>query len=122
MILGTGIDIIEVSRIQSAIQKEGFVSRVYTEAEWAYICARNKDPQVAAGIFSAKEAVAKALGCGFSGIGWRDIEILRDDRGRPYTILHDRAYSVMQSLGGSIVHVSITHLKGVAAANAIFEG
>ena len=89
-ILKTGIDLIEVERFRSQrpeIRKR-FIDRVYTEAEKDY-CGNND--QHLAGRFAAKEAVAKALGCGIGEIGWQEIEILNDEFGAPVLHLHGKA-------------------------------
>lgn len=87
MVIGIGNDIIEVARIQSNIETHGdrFLNRVFTQAEQEY-CLKHRDSAVHfAGRFAAKEAVAKALGTGFSqGVSWLDIEILNDGHGKPY--------------------------------------
>jgi holo-[acyl-carrier protein] synthase len=75
--------------------------------------------EIAAGIFAAKEAVAKALGTGFDGFGPGDIEILPDAKGRPVCRLMGGA---LAATGGGRMHVSVTHEGGMAAATAIWEG
>jgi len=121
MILGTGIDIIEVERIESATKKNAFIERIFTTAEQDYFEKTNYNPQTVAGAFAAKEAVAKALGVGFGYVKWKDVEILHDENGKPYVILHDGAYERMNDLAGKRVHVSISHIKQLAVAQAILE-
>lgn len=121
MVVGTGIDIIEVERIRRAAEKRSFLERVFTEEECEYYEQRNCCPETLAGTFAAKEATAKALAAGFNGINWRDIEILRDEAGKPYVRLWNAAVQRMQSLGGSAIHVSISHIKTLAIAQAILE-
>ena len=122
MILGTGIDIIEVERIKKAAAKEGFMERVFTEAERQRLKLGNNDPQRIAGAFAAKEAVAKALGTGIGIIEWREIEITHDEKGRPLAVLSGKALRLMKSMGGRMLHVSISHIRDMAAAQAILEG
>jgi len=122
MILGTGIDIIEVDRIQSAAERPAFLEKIFTPNEQAYYKKCGCNPQTLAGTFAAKEAIAKALATGFNGIGWRDIEILRDENtGKPYVKLWNAALERMHDLGGSHLHLSISHIKSAAVAQAVLE-
>lgn len=122
MILGCGIDIIEVERIARAAEKEGFMNRVFTGAERQRFSQYNDDPDRIAGAFAAKEAVAKALGTGIGSVEWKEIEILHRDGGQPYAELTGGAKKRMGELGGSRLHISISHVKTMAAAQAILEG
>ncbi|MDR0841116.1 MAG: holo-ACP synthase [Christensenellaceae bacterium] len=120
MILGTGIDIIEVERTQRAAAKAGFAERVFTVEERALIAKRRNDAQTIAGIFAAKEAVAKALGRGFfGGMSFQDVEILHEPSGRPVARLRGAAAERLLELNATQVFVSISHIKAVAVANAI---
>lgn len=121
MVVGTGIDVIEVERIRRAADQPAFLDRIFTESECAYYRQCNSDPQTLAGTFAAKEAAAKALAAGFNGISWQDIEILRDETGKPYVRLWNAAKARMQTLGGNTMHVSISHIKTLAIAQAILE-
>ena len=121
MVIGTGIDIIEVERVAAAAKREAFISKVFTEAERDYFHNSGSGNQSIAGIFAAKEATAKALTVGFRGIRWTDIEILHDENGRPYTVLRNGALERMQALEGKKVHISISHIKELAVAQAILE-
>jgi holo-[acyl-carrier-protein] synthase len=121
-ILGTGVDIIEIGRIENAIKNPAFVNRVYTANEIEYFASRGGNPCHAAGNFAAKEAVLKALGTGLRDIGWKDIEILRDTLGKPFVILYGSAKSMAEEAGIKSVHVSISHSRGNAIAQAIVEG
>ena len=120
MILGLGIDLAEVARIARACEKAHFRSRIFSENENARIDERGM--QTAAGIFAAKEAVAKALGTGFRGFAPDSIEILTDELGRPECRLYKGALERMQKMGASRILVSITHTNDTAAAVAILEG
>lgn len=122
MILGTGIDIIEVDRVAKAAAKERFMTHVFTDAERLYFAKYNNDPAHIAGAFAAKEAVSKALGTGIGAVEWKEIEILHHDNGKPYAKLYGDAQKRMQELGGETLHISISHIKAVAAAQAILEG
>ena len=121
MILRTGIDLIEVERFRSQKPeiRERFIARVYTEAERAY-CGEND--QHLAGRFAAKEAAAKALGCGIGEVSWQEIEILNNEAGMPVLHLHGNAAERARQLGLTTWSVSITHLKEYAAATAAAIG
>ena len=88
MITGIGTDLVEIARVQKAIGRSSFLEKIYTEKERELIAVRAVR---AATNFAAKEAVAKALGCGFSGIAPIEIEVLRKPSGMPYVVLHGRA-------------------------------
>ncbi|MDR1832376.1 MAG: holo-ACP synthase [Fusobacteriaceae bacterium] len=115
-LVGIGNDIIEVSRIEKAVQKERFQKRVFTENEIAVMEARKTKYEGYAGRFAGKEAVAKALGTGVSGFGWNDIEILNDRRGKPYVLLHG---PIPELYPGIRIEVTISHLKEYAVATAV---
>jgi len=113
MIIGTGVDITEVSRLKQAIDKWGddFLDRVFTPGELANAKTRGHLHQHLAGRFAAKEAVFKALGD--SRLSWKDVEVLNDKEGKPFCkILNSKIKKVD-------VHISISHVKNYAVANAI---
>lgn len=120
MVLGLGLDLVEIGRIAKACEKPHFRARIYTQTENAHIDARGA--QTAAGIFAAKEAVAKALGTGFRGFGPAAIEVDVDELGKPLCALSGKALERMRALGAETIHLSITHTDGMAAAVAILEG
>lgn len=123
MILGVGVDIIEPERIERAMDNARFMERVYTESERERIAqAGRSGAQRAAGIFAGKEAAVKALGCGFNGVGMRDVEILSDEAGRPHIAMHDGAERMMRALGASHVHIAISHIERAAVAFVVLEG
>lgn len=125
MIVGLGVDIAEVARVQAAIERRGgaFLRRIYTPAEAAY-CERFKNKfERYAGRFAAKEAAMKALGTGWSrGIRWIDLEIIREPGGRPTLKLSGVAQKVADRLGVKRISLSITHTAEQAFAQVIFEG
>ena len=126
MILGIGMDLCQIARMEKAIERPGFVERFYPPAEVERMRAASgaRRAEIAAGLFAAKEAVAKALGTGFSGFGPADIEITPDAAGRPCCALRRGALERARSLcgGGFSIWVSITHDGGMAAATAVIEG
>jgi len=124
MIFGTGIDIIEVSRIRASCERFGerFVHRILRASEIQY-CQSHREPSpFVAARFAAKEAVSKAFGTGIGArLGWLDIEIARHHTGQPYVILHDRARALHQQVDGGAWHLSLSHTEFYAAAVAILE-
>lgn len=126
MILGIGIDLCEIARMARAIEKPRFVERVYAPSEQARLSAAsdNRRAEIAAGLFAAKEAAAKALGTGIAGFGPADIEISPDESGMPRCALRGGALARAGALAGGKpwrMWVSITHEAGMAAATAILE-
>ena len=125
MIVGMGIDIAEVKRIQAVIesQKERFLRRVFSPDEAAY-CEQFKNKyERYAGRFAVKEAAMKALGTGWSrGVRWVDLEVVRQRGGRPTLFLKGEAKKIADALGVKNIAVSITHTAEQAIAQVIFEG
>ncbi len=125
MILGTGIDIIEVARIAASFEKFGerFVNRVLLPDEIAY-CLRHKNPAPFLAVrFAAKEAISKAFGTGIGAqLGWRNMEIRRKESGEPYVLLHGQGVELFAARGARRLIVSLTHTENYAAATAILEG
>jgi holo-[acyl-carrier protein] synthase len=113
--LRTGVDIIEVARIDAAIlrHRDRFFNRFFTPQE--LIEAEGRTPALAAR-FAAKEAVAKALGCGIGDVGWKDIEVLRDERRRPAVRLHGAARAQAEALGLRQWSLSLSHTHEHAIA------
>lgn len=116
--LATGIDIIEISRIRASLEKFGdrFLERVYTQPEAALY---RKRPHDLAARFAGKEAVMKALGTGAKGIGWKEIEILPNQRGKPLVYLHGRATERAKEMGLEGIDVSLSHSRDLAVAIAV---
>lgn len=117
----TGIDIIEIERIDHAVERWGnrFLQRIYTPGEIAHCRGR---VQSLAGRFAAKEAVSKALGVGIRILRWRDIEILPDRRGKPIVHLHGKAADIAKRQGLTGFDVSITHSRTDAVAVVVAWG
>ena len=124
MIIGMGVDIAEVERIQSAIERYGdtFRRRIYTPAERDY-CEQFKNKyERYAGRFAAKEAAMKALGTGWRrGVRWVDFEVVREAGGRPTIALDGAAKEIATQLGVKRISLSITHTSSQALAQVIFE-
>jgi holo-[acyl-carrier protein] synthase len=122
MIAGLGVDIVEIGRMSVALQRHpGLRDRLFSADEQAYCDARNRPEIHYALRFAAKEAVLKALGTGFSGMRFTDVEVVRDAGGRPVPRLAGRAKEVADGLGVVELHLSLsyTHTTAVASAVAI---
>ncbi len=111
-----GTDVIEVDRIQAAATKESFMQGVFTEYERSYYATHGARAETLAGLFCAKEAVAKALGCGFRGFRPSDVEIVHDAEGAPSARLLGPAKEKFPDV---ILRVSISHCKTYATAVAL---
>ena len=125
MILGHGVDLVEVARIARSVERFGdrFLERVFTQAERAYAGDGPRRHEHLAARFAAKEAVFKALGTGWGqGIGWADIEVARNASGKPTIVLHGRATDLAFRSGVKWWHLSLTHTRGLAMASVIAEG
>ena len=124
MIVGTGIDIAEVERIEQTIARFGgrFKERVFTADEIRYCESKANKAERYAARFAAKEAGMKAIGTGWSrGVRWQDIEVRRLPGGRPTVVFHGKAGEIFAKLGGVRAHLSITHTKESAMAYVIIE-
>lgn len=122
MLIGIGIDLCEIARMGEMIARAGFLERFFTEEERAYIASRGQAAaQTAAGIYAAKEAALKAMGCGIA-LPLAQVGVTHDESGAPRYALTGRAAEKMAALGGKATHLSITHEGGMAAAVAILEG
>ena len=122
MIRGIGIDIIEIHRIEQALKKNPkFLERILTDKEIVYIKENDKPVATLAGYFAAKEAVSKALGTGFRGFSFKDIEIHKDEKSRPWVFLHRNAKKQLENMGGTEVWISISHSKTDAVAQAVIS-
>lgn len=124
MIVGLGVDIAEVDRVEAAIRRHGepFLKRVFTPVEIAY-CERHRNKfERYAGRFAAKEAAMKALGTGWRrGVRWLDIEIVRQPSGKPAVELRGRAREFADRLNVKNISLTITHSGNTALAQVIFE-
>jgi holo-[acyl-carrier protein] synthase len=119
MLTGVGCDLLEIKRMKNACEKEAFLSRVFTENERRQAGGK---PSVLAGSFAVKEAVAKMFGTGFREFMPQDIEVLRDDLGKPYVVLHGRAEEIAEEKKISRIEVSISDTEDYVMAFAVGEG
>lgn len=124
MIVGTGVDLCEVTRIREALERHGdrFKHRVFTDREIAYSERKANLYERFAARFAAKEAGMKALGTGWrGGIGWRDFEVTNLPSGRPTLAFHGNASDIANKLGVRNVALSLTHTRDQAMAMVILE-
>jgi holo-[acyl-carrier protein] synthase len=124
MIIGLGIDLVEVARLADALDRHGnrFVERVFTGAEREACELRGDRALALAARFAAKEACLKALGTGWAeGLGFRDVEVVREGNRPPRLVLHGAAARRAEALGVIRSHVSLTHQPGIAAAVVVLE-
>lgn len=118
MIVGIGTDLVENSRVEKACSKQAFVSRSFTLQEQELIL---QNLGKASGNFAVKEAVSKAFGTGFRQIGLKEIEVLRDEQGKPYVNLYGNAQAIAEQLEINTIHVSISNTKEYTVAYVIAE-
>ena len=124
MIVGSGIDLVEIARIQHSMDRYGerFLDRVYTQAEKAYCLRKRNAAESLAARFAAKEAGAKALGTGIShGVNWLEIEVVREPGGPPALRFHGRAAERAQHMGVRNAALSLTHTGALAMASVTLE-
>lgn len=124
MITGSGIDLVEIARIQHAMDRFGerFLHRVYLASEQAYCLRKRNSAESLAARFAAKEAAAKALGTGIShGVSWLEIEVVREPGGRPALRFHGRAAAIAAHHGVVRANLSLTHTSSLAVASVALE-
>jgi holo-[acyl-carrier protein] synthase len=126
MLIGTGLDAVEVRRIAHSIERYGdrFLYRIYTEYEIEYCRRRVRgSAESFAARFAAKEAGAKALGTGISrGVTWNEFHVRREPGGRPTLHLEGRAADLARQLGVTAISLSLTHTADLAMASVVMEG
>ena len=124
MIVGLGIDVAEIDRMQQALERRGerLLRRVFTPGEIAYCNAHKNIYERLAGRFAIKEAAMKALGTGWRrGVRWQDIEVVNQRGGKPELRLAGVAREVAARLGVKTINISITHSGNLAIGQVIFE-
>jgi len=131
MMISSGIDLIEIKRIQQALDRHGerFLKRIFTESELAPFRSKRLATAKPHGIiaelaarFAAKEACSKALGTGIGPISWKEIEVLNESSGKPFLRLSGRAAQIASILGFTSWSVSLTHSRDMAAAVVVCGG
>lgn len=122
MIVGVGVDIIEIYRIKKSLERrETFLTKLFTKNEIEYFESKKFRPEFVAGKFAAKEAVAKALGTGFREFDFKDIEIEHNALGKPLVTLRGKAKLIAEKNGDYNIHISISHSETNAIAYAVLE-
>lgn len=123
-VLGIGIDIVEIGRIDAAVQRRGerLLRRLFTAQEVRDCPAGPNRSRRLAARFAAKEATLKALGRGLRGVRWVDAEVVKDRWGRPHMRLHGALQQLAAELGVAVVHVSLSHSRDYAVAQAVACG
>jgi holo-[acyl-carrier protein] synthase len=124
VIVGSGVDLCEVPRMEQAIARHGrrFLERLFTPGEIAYADSKANRAERYAARFAAKEAGMKALGTGWrGGIAWRDFEVANLPSGRPSLRLHGKAAQIAAELGVHNIALSLTHTRDHALAMVILE-
>lgn len=123
MIYGVGIDIIEIERIQKAIQKHSFLEKIFTQNEIQHYHNKGYHAETLSGIFAAKEAIAKAIGTGFKVFSPIDIEILHNEQNEPYVNLSPKLQLILKQMHITNYQffISISHCKTYATAFAILD-
>jgi holo-[acyl-carrier protein] synthase len=124
--LSVGVDLVELDRVRRVIERYGerFLARIYTPKELAFY--RDRLPELAAR-FAAKEAVSKALGVGLNhlspeGIGWQEVEVLPDRRGKPLVYLSGRARTLAEEQGLNMWAISLSHGRDHVVAFVVASG
>ena len=116
MIVGIGVDLVDVPRFVRSIDRTpGLVERLFAEGE------RRRSPRSLAARFAAKEALIKAFGSS-AGLSWRELEVVADDQRNPSLTLHQGARQVADARGVTSVHLSLSHDGGIATAFVVLEG
>ncbi len=124
-ILGIGVDIVEISRLDAAIQRQGrsLINRCFVAGEQAYCDQQHMPARAYAARFAAKEAVAKALGTGFGAqLEWLNVEVRRKASGEPFIVLHGVGAETAKRLGVTELFLSISHSDHYAVANVVAVG
>ncbi|MFV0520272.1 MAG: holo-ACP synthase [Lachnospirales bacterium] len=118
-IKGLGIDIIEIKRIEKSIDNIYFLKKIYSVDELQLL--KSKNAQSYSGNFAAKEAFVKALGTGFVNILPNEIEVLRDEKNKPFIKITPKILDSLKTIDGNHIHISISHSKEIAQAICIIE-
>jgi holo-[acyl-carrier protein] synthase len=123
MIIGTGIDIIEVDRIAHRVGKDnGFREFVFSQEEMNYCDSKAARFEHYAARFAAKEAFLKAVGKGWeSGLKWNEIEVVKEENGKPGIRITGHTKKILSPMGIRVIHVSLSHIKSMATACVILE-
>lgn len=122
MIIGIGCDTIEIKRVEKAVQRDAFVKKVFSAAETEYCKSKGAQQYASfAARFAAKEAVVKALGTGFRGGSFTEIEVMNDGLGKPELVLTGYYKELAVQKGVKRCHLSLSHSKDTAIAYVVME-
>ena len=124
MIIGCGIDLVSIKRIENIVRRWGdnFICRIFTPLEQEYCEKKGNKYQSYAGKFAAKEALLKALGLGLRGVNWREIEVINDNFGQPIIKTSGRLKEITSNKKVDKYFLTISHTKEYALAEVILEG
>ena len=118
--VGVGVDLVEIERMERAIQRTPrILKRVFSSGEREYAWSKAKPAVHYATFFAAREAVLKALGCGFTGINYRDVEVVHDESGKPSVLLRGNAAIFAEQQGIVEIQISLSHTHQMAVASAV---
>ena len=118
-----GLDLVEIGRIRQAMRRDRFCREILGGEEYRQLESRGFPPQSVAASFSAKEAFSKAIGTGVRGFSLADVELLRQENGKPYLRLQERAKTTAEKAGFTVFSVSVTHTREYAAVVVLaYEG
>lgn len=119
--ISTGVDIVKVDRIEKILEnkRKSFCRRIFTKDEINYIEKRNYNIKTVSGLFAAKEAVSKAIGTGIGQIGWKDIEIIHNSKGKPIVKLSSKGWNKITNFKINTFDISISHEEEYAIAFVI---
>ena len=120
MVLGLGVDIVEIERMRAALKRRPRLKERLFSADEQWYCEHKAHPEVHYALrFAAKEAVLKALGTGFSGMNFLDVEVVHDERGRPMARLDGAAKAYADRMGVIEMHLSLSYTQSTAVASAV---
>ena len=123
MVMGLGIDFVNVKRMRHWVEIDGIIKRYFHENEIEASRSRGSSSILSfAARFAAKEAFGKALGTGLNGLKLTDIEVKNNHNGKPDIVLHETALEAFMDLGGKYIHLSLSHEEEAAVAVVIIEG
>lgn len=119
--INTGVDIVKISRIRKILdnKRDSFYNKIFTFREIEYIKEKNHDPKTVAGLFAGKEAVSKTIGTGIGKVGWKDIQINHDAKGKPEVNLSNKAWEILEDIKINKFDISISHEDEYAIAFVI---
>lgn len=118
--VGLGVDLVDIDRMEKALERTPRIAeRVFTSSEREYAWSKARPAVHYAAFFAAREAVGKALGTGFAGIGFADVEVAHDENGKPEVLLHNNAQELADKQGIVEIQISLSHTHQMAVASAV---